>query len=80
MTPQQLREAYEALPPLRPVRQRHESDAAQTAPLCLTPQQLMEAYHALPDLHPVGRRQHPHPATPAPIPGRCLSLLSGTHD
>ena len=50
MTSEQLREAYEALPALVPIRRRRQAPVTAVDPSPYTPQQLREAYAALPVL------------------------------
>src|ERR1700759_2185071 len=74
MTPQELREAYQALPPLQPVRARGQCHAHPQLPVDpphYTPEELKQVYQALPVLRPVHHRvgrQHITlpPVRPAP--------------
>ena len=59
MTPQQLWEAYEALPPMPvPIRGRHRAQPPALDTSHYTLQQLKEAYAAIPDSRPLRRRGH----------------------
>ena len=78
MTPQQLREAYQDLPPLQPCRPRGGHHVQPQIPPAVTPpvytvEELREIYHALPALHPIRPRGQLR-GLPNPLPSAASAL------